>query len=301
MNNQDKWAVTVDLTKMDLKVFEYARFVSSILRPTKIHFIHVVKEFKHLPFLPSEYVDGFQHQLVAEKHLEHENKVKEYFKDLPFETECLTVPGSPLDEVLNIVDSNSISLVIAGRKNKSTGAGIVSDRLSRHLSCNFLIVPEGFTPKLKNVLVTTDFSEHSTLALQKAVEMTQKDKSIQIMVHHSYRVPMGYSKVGKSFVEFAAIMKANAEKTMNRWLKPHQAKILLTLRNDESLLHQTMDIIRKHNIDLVVIGSKGQTSASLALLGSHTLKLLKGNDQVPMLIVKKKGENYDILNALRSL
>ncbi|MFT4737204.1 MAG: nucleotide-binding universal stress UspA family protein [Cyclobacteriaceae bacterium] len=295
------WAVAVDLTKMDLTVFEYTRFMHSILRPAKIHFVHVVKEIKHSPFIPNEYKEGFQRQLVVEKSLQLEIRVKEYFKDSEVDFECHTLLGAPMDEILNFVDNRSIRLVIAGKKKESGGAGIVSERLASNVGCNFMIVPEGFKPKMSRILVTTDFSEHSSLALQKAIEITSLNPSIELSVHHSYKVPMGYSKSGKTFEEFAEIMKSHADTKMNQWLKPNEAEVILTLRNDEPLLNQTMEIVKMNDIDLIIMGSKGQTVASVALLGSHTLKLLKGNDLTPVLIVKMLGENQNLLDAIKRI
>lgn len=93
----------------------------------------------------------------------------------------------------------------------------------------------------------------------------------------------------------------NAENKMSSWLKPNHAEVILTLREEEPLLNQTLEIIRNHEIDWIIIGSKGQTASSVALLGSHTIKLLKGNDLIPVLIIKMRGENYNLLQGARSM
>ncbi len=300
-NTEEIWTVAVDLSKVDLKIFEYTMYLHSILRPKKIHFVHVVKKIKSSSSIPSEYTEVFQNQLTEEKHLQHDYRVNQFFGDSEVDFECHTFHGSPMDELLDFVRNKSIGVVIAGRKKNSGGAGIVSDRLAGILTCNFLIVPEDFKPKLKRILVTTDFSEHSSLALQRAIEIKESKSEIELLIHHGYKVPMGYSKSGKTFDEFAEIMKSNAEKEASQWLESIKAEVLLTLRDDEPLLNQTMAIVNDHEIDMIVIGSKGQTPMSVALLGSHTLKLLKGNDLIPILIVKKQGENHDLLEAIKRI
>jgi hypothetical protein len=120
---------------------------------------------------------------------------------------------------LNLVLEIKADLVITGRKKSSKGSSIVSDRLARNLPCNFLIVPEGYESQLHNITVATDFSNHATLAIQKAIDIGGFDENIKIMAHHSYSVPTGYSTSGKSFEEFAEIMKVHAEKGMNEWFK----------------------------------------------------------------------------------
>jgi nucleotide-binding universal stress UspA family protein len=301
MNNGEIWAVAVDLTKMDSVLFEYTHFLSGILRPEKVHFVHVVKEFKHSPFIPNEYVEGIEHQLLVERQLQLENFIKGRFKNSQVNYECHTLSGAPMDEILSFVDAKSVKMVIAGRKNVTGGAGIVSDRLARNLACNFLIVPENFKPKLNTILVSTDFSEHSTLALTRAVEIRKMAPYIRLLAHHSYKVPMGYSKSGKTYDDFAGMMKTNAEIAMNKWLNSNELETVLTLREDDILLNQTMDIVKKNDVDLIIIGSRGQTVASLSLLGSHTLKLLKVNDQIPVLVLKKRGENHGLMEAIKAI
>lgn len=300
MKNKEVWIVPIDFSKMDLDILKYTRFLSSISQPEKIHFINVVKEPEIFTYLSGEYL-GYSDQLVVDQKLMLEHRVEKYFNNSGIKYECHVNSGLPFDEVVSLVLERKADLVITGRKKSSNGSGIVSDRLARNLPCNFLIVPEGYEPQLENIAVATDFSNHATLAMQKAIEIGMVNEKTKIIGHHSYSVPMGYSKSGKSFEEFAQIMKMNAEKAMDEWSKKFQHRIepVLTFNKDDSLDNQILGIVEENNIDLIVIGSKGQTKASLALLGSTTMKLLKANDQIPLLIVKIAGENLNFLDALK--
>ncbi|MEO9850289.1 MAG: universal stress protein [Reichenbachiella sp.] len=300
MKNKEVWIVPIDFSKMDLDILKYTRFLSSISQPEKIHFINVVKEPEIFTYLSGEYL-GYSDQLVVDQKLMLEHRVEKYFNNSGIKYECHVNSGLPFDEVVSLVLERKADLVITGRKKSSNGSGIVSDRLARNLPCNFLIVPEGYEPQLENIAVATDFSNHATLAMQKAIEIGMVNEKTKIIGHHSYSVPMGYSKSGKSFEEFAQIMKVNAEKAMDEWSKKfqHRIKPVLTFNKDDSLDDQILGMVEENNIDLIVIGSKGQTKASLALLGSTTMKLLKANDRIPLLIVKIAGENLNFLDALK--
>ncbi|MEO9802004.1 MAG: universal stress protein [Reichenbachiella sp.] len=300
MKNKEVWIVPIDFSKMDLDILKYTRFLSSISQPEKIHFINVVKEPEIFTYLSGEYL-GYSDQLVVDQKLMLEHRVEKYFNNSGIKYECHVNSGLPFDEVVSLVLERKADLVITGRKKSSNGSGIVSDRLARNLPCNFLIVPEGYEPQLENIAVATDFSNHATLAMQKAIEIGMVNEKAKIIGHHSYSVPMGYSKSGKSFEEFAQIMKVNAEKAMDEWSKKfqHRIKPVLTFNKDDSLDDQILGMVEENNIDLIVIGSKGQTKASLALLGSTTMKLLKANDRIPLLIVKIAGENLNFLDALK--
>lgn len=300
MKNKEVWIVPMDFTQMDSDILKYTQLLGSISKPEKIHFINVIKEVEIFTYLSGEFL-GYSNQLVVDQKLILENRVEKYFKNTGIKYECHVNSGVPFDEVVHLVLEKKADMVITGRKKSSKGSGIVSDRLARNLPCNFLIVPEGYEPQLHNISVATDFSNHATLAMQKAIDIGEYDKKIKIMTQHSCTVPTGYSKSGKSFEEFAQIMKMNSEKGMNEWSKKFKKEIVpvLTLNKDDSLDHQILDNVKENDIDLIVIGSKGQTKASLALLGSTTMKLLKSNDQVPLLIVKIAGENLSFLDALK--
>jgi nucleotide-binding universal stress UspA family protein len=151
--------------------------------------------------------------------------------------------------------------------------------------------------------VATDFSEHSTLAMKTAHSLKELNNKINLLAYHRYVVPMGWSKSGKSFEEFVKIMKWNAGEEMKSWIDDFKYEINpeLTLQEDNSLATDIIDVADRNSVDLIVVGSKGLTKTSLALLGSNTLKMLKANDHIPMLVVKKEGENMKLLDALKAI
>ena len=98
----------------------------------------------------------------------------------------------------------------AGDKN----SGTLSTKLARKLPCSILFVPEGANPWYKKILVPIDFSENSKDAMDVAVAFGVANAMKEISCLHIYSVPNGYYKTGKSFEEFAEIMKGNAEKKL---------------------------------------------------------------------------------------
>lgn len=70
--------------------------------------------------------------------------------------------------------------------------------------------------------------------MQKAIDIGTLNEKIKIIAHHSYSVPMGYSKSGKNFKEFAGIMKLHAEKNMNERSKKFQHSIESVLTIDKN-------------------------------------------------------------------
>jgi nucleotide-binding universal stress UspA family protein len=301
MSKNDIWIVALDFTDMDESILRNTAFYADLLKPEKIYFANVQKEMESVSHLPEEYL-SIRDQVNQDRELQLKSKVERFFKaGIP--SECLILTGSVFDEIMGLVARKFASLVIAGRKKESDGAGIVSERLSQGLACNFLLIPESFDARLKNVLVATDFSEHSKLAMNHALQLQKASEDVRIFTHHIYEIPIGYSKSGKSLEEFTEIMRVNAETQMDRWLKDFPKNIVheVVLRDKKSVPSQILKIAENYQIDLIVMGSKGLSKSAFMLLGSNTIKLMKVNEQIPMMIVKKENENLKFLDAIKKL
>lgn len=298
MKDAKIWVIAMDFTEMDNNLLKYTSFLSSCWKPSQLHLLHVEKEHEKASYLPSEF-EELRHQVTVDSKLKMEHKMETYFGDMRIKCECHIRTGNALDEIIDFVKEKSAGLVISGRKKISNGSGIVSDRLSRNLPCDFLLVPEDSVLRLNTLMVPTDFSGHATLAMQRAIEIRTENKKMEVLAMHIYAVPWGYSKSGKSFEEFADIMKVNAEDEMSKWGKQFASVKPVFKLLEKSAQDEILDIANSYQVDLLVMGSKGQTKMSLALLGSKTMKVIKVNDTIPLLIVKKEGENLDFIDALK--
>jgi len=65
----------------------------------------------------------------------------------------------------------------------------------------------------------------------------------------------------------------------------------------ESPAEKVLEIVNADLADLVVIGSRGRTKTAYFLIGSTAEKIL-WTLSVPVMIVKKKGSNYGVIEAL---
>lgn len=300
MKNTNIWVLAIDFTEMDNNLLKYTHFLSTCWKPNQLHILHVEKEREEVSYMPSEF-EELRHQVTMDSKLKMEHKMEKYFGDSGIKCECHIKTGNALDEVIDFVKDKSADLVISGRKKISSGSGVISDRLSRNLPCDFLLVPENSVPRLNTLMVPTDFSGHATLAMQKAIEIKEEIKNMEVIAMHLYAVPWGYSKTGKTFEEFADIMKANAEKEMSKWVNKFSSVKPLFKLLEKSAQDEILDTAGSNKVDLLVMGSKGQTKMSLALLGSNTMKVIKANETIPLLVVKKEGENLDFIDALNKV
>ncbi|MCK5102333.1 MAG: universal stress protein, partial [Cyclobacteriaceae bacterium] len=121
-----------------------------------------------------------------------------------------------------------------------------------------------------------------------------------------YEVPTGYHLSGKSFNEFAEIMKKNAEDSFNEFVSQYNTKgkkidAKYELDENGNFAKKIYQFAVKEKANVIVIGSKGRTQAAAVLLGSIAEKLIKLNAQIPLIVVKERKHNLDFFEALMKI
>lgn len=154
-----------------------------------------------------------------------------------------------------------------------------------------------------------DFSDYSHMALEYALRFAQAnpEEQTQIVCHHVYRLPNGYYASGKNIDEFGNIMRKNAEETWQSFMErfdtndtPVNIKYTFDPKGT-ALARISYSTALVEHADLILLGSKGRTRAAAALLGSFAEKLLLENSNLPLLVLKGKKKNLDMLAALMKI
>ena len=301
MYNINEILVCLDLSEIDKSVIHYTSFINSVISPRNIYFIYVDKESDNNKDLAEE--ERKKSKLQIEK------SIKSEFKTAGKAQIHIEIKdGSPIHEVLNFAKDKDIEMIIVGKKKAEHGSGILSEKIARKSPCSVLFIPEQPPLKLEEILVPTDFSEYSKLAFEEVRVFIRKiDYSLTVFALHIYDVPIGFYTTGKSYEEFANIMKDNAKKDYKRFLheincEDLKIKPFFVLDEDrKSNASQIMEFAIRKKCDLIIIGAKGHSNASAMLLGSTTEKLLRQNDSIPLMVLKKKGETLNFLEALLKL
>ncbi|MEM9832075.1 MAG: universal stress protein [Bacteroidota bacterium] len=292
--------VALDLTEMDDYLIQYAALLNGILPLERIFFVHAAKDLELPKDLLEEYPDLVQ---PLDESIEADilRKVKQYFNTTYTEINCIIQEGSPIETILKLCKVKNIDLVLMGRKKSLRGSGIVSSRIARKCPCSLMLITEDFPLAIQKVLLPLDFSPHSGLAAKLGWDVHQKTQA-ELLAVHMYSVPTGYHTTGKSYQEFANIMKGHAEKAYQKFLAKHEipdeVPCEFVLTRDGKYSDLTYNLAEEKQVDLIIIGSKGRTSAASVLMGSVSEKLVYLDSHIPVLIVKSKGENMSFLDAL---
>ncbi|WP_242928174.1 universal stress protein [Pontibacter vulgaris] len=306
MNAVNRLMVGLDLTVMDETLIRYAAFMCSCFPVEKVYFLHVERNLD----IPQEILldTGSSHMPADERFCDLlEDKLRPYFEQLPHvQVRVQVVEGSPLKELLHWSKVKHIDLIMVGRKFRLKGSGLLPGKLLRTGRVSILFIPENAETVLKRVVVSIDFSEYSTMALEHVLRLTNTQPGIEIICMHVYQVPPGYITLGISYDEFDRRMQGFANEKFERVLErfpelgSHANLRLVKQQQDEVAGELIVLEAKRAKADLLVIGAKGKSAAALFVLGSTTEKVLRYNDDIPLIVFKKRDEEIGFLDAIIS-
>ncbi|MEL6536948.1 MAG: universal stress protein [Bacteroidota bacterium] len=296
--------VALDASELDTQLMCTAAQLANRLPIEKIYFYHISKTLE----LPKEVQDKLPDFAPADEAAEQNitEKLKEYFPDpRTVDIEVEVQEGDPADKLLRLVKSKHIDLLLVGRKSSLKGSGTTANKLVKAAPCSVMFVPESAPEVFKNILVPVDFSDHATFALNQAVNLAKGGEG-EIICHNVVPVPSGYHTSGKTREEFGEIMQGHAKKEYEHFIKDFDAQGV-TLRpffetnDDNNPADEIYERAVSEGVDLIVLGSKGRKGISNVLLGSVAKRVLDFSKDIPVLVVKHKGEGLNFLQALLRL
>lgn len=291
----------LDLTAMDDHIIPYAATICRTLSIERIIFVHIAASLE----LPEEVLHEYPDLLAPVDEgieLDLRKKIDTHFADVS-ETEVSieVMEGNTIEKILRLAKIKEVDLILMGRKRNLQGSGIVSSHIARNAPCSLLLVPENPPLSMKKVIVPVDFSGHSAMAFHLAL-MISRTTGAKLECMHLYRVPSGYHTTGKSYEAFASIMEAHARNDYRKFLTKFTLEeeppcdFLLSKDGDQAeLLYRNCELSAA---SLILFGSRGRTNASVLLMGSLAEKLTYLDADIPLLIIKKKGENMGFFEAL---
>ncbi len=293
--------IGLDLTEMDDILIKKTIIFLKFLGINKCYFVHVAKDLA----IPQDVLDKYP-DLLAPGDESLEALIKDKLKQFSFpdtiEIEVFVEEGNhPLDTFLRWAKIKDVDLIIMGRKETLEGKGSLAKGIAKKAPCSILMLQERREPGLpKKIMIPSDFSEHTHMIYDFG-ERISDELQAELIPVHMYHVPHGYSKTGKTFEEFADIMKENARHDFEKFVSKHnhpELKCHFVLNDDQDDGKVLLDEAIQSGVDMILIGSRGKTKSAAVLLGSVAEKLVNVNNVLPMLIFKKKGETIGFFDAL---
>ena len=221
-------------------------------------------------------------------------------------TEVEVHEGHGVAEILRSARDLELDLVVKGRRLPAheVAVGSACTKLARKSPCSVLIVPNYCRPHVSRIHVPVDFSEHSKLALNAALEIARAGatggEQPQVLVQTVYHAGYGYHMLGMDRDQAIAKQAEVTQQSLDEFLADVdtsgvQFEAICTCSEDTAAAVHELAAARK--MDMIVVGSRGLSPAAAAILGGNAERILLRAPQ-PVLIVKRKGETVGLLNAL---
>lgn len=294
-----KIIVCLDHTERDQGLIENACEISKIAGTTEIIFLNVIKDFDLPEAMRKEFPDLIN-KAIDDRKKELQELITKHFQ-CSVKTKIQVKQGSETKEILKAANDLHSDLIILGRKKVSDS--VLSTRIARRSPCNLLLIPEETKLSFDKIFIPVDFSDYSLLSLKRTLLLTESIKS-KIYLQNVFHVPSSYRYSGKSFEDFAEIMKGHTKKdlevlTKKVKLKDQELIPVFTLDKGENINTLIMKEALKKKVDLLVMGAKGRTAASALFIGSKSERMIRTNNQIPLMIIRKKGAVAGILETLK--
>lgn len=295
--------VGLDQSEMDKTLIKFVAYLADIFEIEKVYFMHIAKSLD----LPNKVTEKYPDLLAPVDETitkQIQNEINLLIGDsAEFEYSIEVREGNPTDSILRWSEIKEIDLMLMGQKHNLKGKGLLPGKLVKLGHCSVMFVPENMKTSVNKILVPLDFSSNSKPPYEIANNWANKTNT-QLYLQHTYHVPTGYHTSGKSYEEFAEIMKKLAEEELDEFIGNDQfpeSQKVLTNDKDRDVSEQVEDVAEELGIDLVIAGSRGRSGLASILLGSVAEKICHGNPAYATLIVKDKKENMSLIEAILRL
>lgn len=153
---------------------------------------------------------------------------------------------------------------------------------------------------MKRVLIPTDFSENAWNAVQYALALF-KEEACTFYLLNTYTPAIAHSRFMASSLEEGLLSNAALEgsqkgldKILKRIADTHNngKHLFKTISSFSLLIDEVLETVAEHNIDLVLMGTKGSSGIEEVFMGSNTVRIIKAVKDCPVLAIP---ENFDYI------
>lgn len=150
--------------------------------------------------------------------------------------------------------------------------------------------------KQSKILIPTDFSDYSRAAFQYGISLATKFGS-NIILLHVIEPPYNFATTMENTLEK---LKENANEELDTWAEKgiREKKVTVdTVLETGMTISSILDSVREKDIDLVIMGSKGETGFAKILFGSVATDIML-HSTVPVLTVPVEMDSFEMNKIL---
>jgi hypothetical protein len=195
--------------------------------------------------------------------------------------------GEIFEKIIEVAEEERCDLIVMGRQGitnlKKTLMGSVTAKVIGHFQGKILVVPENATLGWKNILVGTDGSRYSDIAIEEAVNYARSYGGVLKLVQVVDVTEEFQAHAPELIEKLIARAKENL-KNIKQKLQQKGINVETFVREGEPYKIIT-ELATDLKSDVIVLGSHGKTGLHKLLMGSVTERVI-GYSPCPVLIVK---------------
>ena len=153
---------------------------------------------------------------------------------------------------------------------------------------------------MKRILVPTDFSDHAMYALKAAAQIA-KEHDAELLLLNLLDLPTHMNDAVSSGVNIPEVMLF-LNKTNERLDDLLEEDFLDNVKVSavakiEKAFQGIVKYSEEHGVDLIVMGSHGQSGFQDMIIGSNTEKIVRASN-IPVLVIKQEMDNFKSKNVV---
>ena len=299
--------IGLDFTLMDRGLIQFTSSLTELVEVEELYFINIQPQLElppeiaeEFPMLSQEPADQLRQNMLQE--------IKEHFPQYERwqdRIHALVIEGSARKEFLKQAEDLDTSISSSWAEKRRNGTGIVPTQVVSKAGCSVLFLPEIPPSVVDHIVVGCDFSEPAKLALEGPCRCVAMPHEVDIDLINAYYVPMGYYKTGRTEAQFAALMRKNTEKRLQKFVQEHELDLTGVANHfiygkKKSPATVLMKQANKREAKLIMVSARGLGGLSALLLGSTTENLKLVDDRA-ILVVKDKNSTYGLRDLIEQI
>jgi nucleotide-binding universal stress UspA family protein len=279
--------VAVDAGPGGVELLHYARALAGVLGDAEFSFVHVLGWSSHSQFRSAPTTHAQALQRLNDDVVFHFGTGRR--------TRCLVLHGNIVDSMLETAAELGADLILVGHTAEHSGRRSLARRLAMQAPCSVWMKPSAAPLTLRRVLAAVDYSGHSAYALSIAGHIARRAGAEQFQALHVF-----LNEAGAMAEEYRATDRAREREAFARFTAPLDTaavEVEPVLVEGASVADTVNRMTETTPLDLVVMGSRGQSRSASILLGSESEGVMM-ESKIPVLIAKRRGERIGLLQAL---
>jgi len=278
--------VALARTPSDAGLLAYARMLANLVPQAEFCFAHV----QGWPGPRQKPADVVTHEQALSK--VRDSVVADFG---PSEANSVQVlHGTRVDCLLELAANRGADFILVGH-GQGSGRRSLARRLAMKAPCSVWMVPEGAPARVDSILAAVDFSTPSANALSVATQIAALNKVEECRALHVY-----FKEAVAGFDEYRESLREEEGQAFSRFVAPlelHGVRVNPVFEESASVSHAIERVAESEAVDLIVMGTRGQSPAAAVLLGSESEHVMM-ETRIPLLVVKQRGARIGLLRML---